>query len=229
MCGPSDQQVRDAASQDMFTNLLMGNYSSRFGAQSQTLQTLNSIYTPIAQAGPSQQGFSAPMLAALNTQSEEGVGANYAKATRALDTQIGAQGGGNQYLPNGAQDQLKSQIATAAAAEQSQEQLAITKANYAQGNQNWKEATAGLQGLVNQYNPDAGSAIKSAEQGFGMDTQVQNMRNQEQMDIASGITGLATSFIGGGLGNLAKAGEATAGEQAGNFFSGGLKGLLGNG
>lgn len=230
MCGPSSSEEALAGQETMFSNLLMGEYSSRFGAQSKVLQNLDNLFTPIAEAGPDQQGMGPQELAALRTQSSEGTAAQYAKAERALGNQISAQGGGSAVLPSGASDTLKSQIASAAAAQQSSQDLAITEADYSLGRQNWEKATAGLNALSQEYNPGAiaGEAMNANQGAFGEQNQVQSMKNQEMADIVGGITSLGTSFLTGGLSNLApKGGGASFGEQVGNFFSGGLQGLQG--
>lgn len=179
--------------------MLQANYSQNFGAQSAALQNLNNIFTPIAEAGPNQQGFNAQQLAAYNTQIGEGVGQNYAKASQALNTQLASQGGGNEFLPSGAAGALKSNLATAAANQQSQEQLAVTQANYATGRQNWQQATAGLNALVGEYNPNAiaGQATGATQGAFQDQTKVQDMKNQEVASIVGGITGLATGGLSG--------------------------------
>jgi hypothetical protein len=197
---------------------------------------LSNLFTPIAEAGPDQQGFGARELAALNTESGEGVGRNYAKATQSLNTVLGSRGGGNEMLPTGSEGQLRAAMASSAANQMSSEQLGITRANYGQGRENWREATAGLNALGQEYNPNAvaGEATSAGGQAFGEATKVQEMKNQKEMAIAGGITSLAAgvatggaSFLAGGLGNLDTQGTSSGGEQVGNFFSGGFKGLMG--
>jgi hypothetical protein len=193
---------------------------------------LNNLFTPIAEAGPNQQGFSGPELAALNTQVGEGVGQNYAKASQALNTQLSAQGGGNEYLPSGASAALKSNLASAAANQQSQEQLGVTEANYAQGRQNWQQATGGLNALAQEYNPTAiaGATNTASQNAFGQASQIQQMKNQEESEIAGGIMSLGTGFLTGGLSNLASGGAQAGSETGGGleqFFSGGLSSLAG--
>ncbi len=211
MCGPSQQQQSLGASETSFANLLQANYSQNFGAQSQVFQNLNNIFTPIAQAGPDQQGWGPQEAAAVNTQIGEGVGSNYAKATQALNTQLSARGGGNEYLPTGSEAALQGGVAAAAANQQSSEQLGATEANYAQGRQNWQQATAGLNALGQEYNPNAiaGEGNQANQSAFGQATKIQDMKNQEQASIAGGIAGLAmapftggTSLFGAGVGAL---------------------------
>lgn len=197
MCGPSDQEKQLNAQESKFSNMLMGNYANYFGKQSAVLDNLNNYLTPIAEAGPTQQGWAAPEVAAVNTQIGETTGQNYAKAAQALGNQLSAEGGGNAYLPSGAANTLKAQIATAAAAQQSSENLAATEANYAQGRQNWQQATAGLQELGQQYNPSAiaSEASGANQSAFGQADKIQQENNQLAKDIAGGITGLAGGFL----------------------------------
>jgi hypothetical protein len=203
---------------------MMTDFSERYGAQSQVLQNLNLMLTPIAQAGPDQQGFGANELAALNTSAAEGVGANYSKATQSLNNVLAARGGGNEVLPTGSRGALQETLASAAADRMSKEQLGITEANYAQGRQNWQHATAGLSALANQYDPTAFSsgAQKGFDSAFGMASKINQENNQLGADIAGGITALAGS-VGGGIGNLDTQGTSSPLEQVGNFL-GGMKG-----
>src|SRR5260370_41312260 len=100
MCGPAPQDQRLAAQQTSLATTLAGNYNQYFANQSAVLGSLNSMLTPIAQAGPDQQGYGPRELAALNTATGEGIGADYAKASQALNTTLAARGGGNEFLPN---------------------------------------------------------------------------------------------------------------------------------
>lgn len=235
MCGPSQAQEQLAGQEASFSQLLSSNYQSRFGAQSQVLQNLNNMLTPIAQAGPDQQGFGPQELAALNTESGQGVGATYSQAQQAVQTQLASQGGGNEVLPTGASAVLRGNIANAASSELSQERLGITRANYAQGRQNWQQAEAGLHALSGEYDPNAiAGETTSANQGaFGEATKVQQMKNQRQAAIAGGIASLAgdaLTFGMGGFSNLASGGAQAGSETGGGveqFFSGGLSALHG--
>lgn len=230
MCGPSADQERIAGREDTFSSLLNSHYQKNFDAQSQILQQLTSMFTPIAQAGPDQQGFGPQELAALNTESGSGVGANYAKASQALNNTLAARGGGNEVLPTGSSAALRGQLASSAANELSQEQSAITRANYSQGRSNWSQATAGLNALAGEYNPEAiaNSASSATQSAFGDATKVQEMKNQREMAIAGGITSLASGFLTGGVSNLMSGGRQAGSETGGGaeqFFSGGLNGL----
>lgn len=218
MCGPSEEQKQLAAKEDSFASMLQTNYGANFGAQSNILSQLTNIFTPIAEAGPDQTGWGPQETAAVNTQIGEGVAANYAKATQALNTSLAARGGGNEVLPTGSEAALKGGIATAAANQQSGEQLAATEANYAQGRQNFGNATSGLNALSQEYNPNAiaGQATTAQNAAFGQETKIQDMKNQEVADIAGGIVGLGMDAATFGAGAMGGAG-----------FQGGLKALTG--
>src|SRR5258707_15868134 len=214
MCGPSGQETAIAGQQQDLSTLLSSDFSQRFGQQSAVLQNLNSMLTPIAQAGPDQQGFGASELAALGTQAAEGVGANYSKATQALQNTLAARGGGSEVLPTGARAALQGTLASSAADQMSKEQLGITEANYATGRQNWKEATAGLNALANQYDPTgfSGQAQKGFDSALGMADKINQQNNHMTADIIGGITALGGAAAGG-IGNLDTQGTSSPMEQ----------------
>src|ERR1700681_3187483 len=102
MCGPSNSMTAIAGQQQSLSSTLQADYNQQFANQSGVLQNLNNIFTPIAEAGPSQTGWSPQETAAINTQIGEGVGGNYAKASQALNNQLATRGGGSEMLPTGA-------------------------------------------------------------------------------------------------------------------------------
>lgn len=228
MCGPSHAQETTFGNEQALSTLLAANYNQRFADQSQLISSLKDQLTPIVNAGPDQQGMGPQELAALNTQAGEAVGQNYAKATSALNNQLAVRGGGAGDVTSGAEGQLKAELASAGAQQASNESLAITKANYDLGRQKWQQATSGLNALVGETNPDnLGQLASGANQAaFGEATKIQQMKNQKEAAIMSGITSLAVdaaTFGAGGIANLG-AGESF-GEGLGDFFKGGISGL----
>lgn len=203
MCGPSSQMESAQSQTASMASTLSANYNQYFASQSSILGNLTNMLTPIAQAGPDQQGFGANELVALSTAANQGVGQNYAKATQALNNQLAAQGGGNSAATNfGAKAALQGQLAASAANQMSSQQAQLTEANYATGRNNYQSAVAGLSGLASQYNAgQIGSEATSAlGQSFSEANTIQQQKNQEQADIAGGIAGLATGVATGGLG-----------------------------
>lgn len=218
MCGPSNEEKAAQATQNSITSTLRANYNEYFSKQSGVLDKINGILTPIAQAGPDQQGIGPQELAALNTGAREGVGQNYGKATQALNNTLAARGGGNEFLPTGARAALQGSLASAAANESSRDQLNITKANYDIGRSNFNNATAGLNALAAGYNPTAlGNQMSgSNEANFTMASKINQENNQMEADIVGGVTSLGMDALTFG-----------AGAMGGKGFAGGVKALSG--
>jgi hypothetical protein len=215
MCGPTGQEKQIADQQQAYSTVVQNNYKTLFGEQQGVMSNLNNIFTPIAEAGPSQTGFSGGELAALNTQALDTTGANYANAARSLGGQLaGRSTAAGETGPTMA---LKSQLASASAGQLSNEQLGITQADYAQGNQNWRAATGGLQALNTSYQSgEAGqSGTEANKSAFGEADEIAQQQAQADQAIAGGITSLAGSALTFG------AGAATGG------FAGGMQALAG--
>ena len=213
MCGPTGQEQQEANQSQAYATTVQNNYKTLFGEQQGVMSNLNNIFTPIAEAGPSQTGFSGGELAALNTQALDTTGANYANAARALGGQLaGRSTAAGETGPTMA---LKSQLASSAAGQLSNEQLGITQANYAQGNQNWKEATGGLQALNNSYQSVAAgnSGTQANQAAFGEADEIAQQEAQEDQAIAGGITSVAEAGLTGGA-------SLAAGGGASGFLSG---------
>ena len=153
MCGASAQQNEVYQQQANFLKTLQQSYATQFAGQQAILGQLNATFQPILASGPSQQGFSPGELAALNTQAIEGVGQNYAGLQKTLANNLAAQGGGNVFLPSGANVQLQSQLGQSAANQLSREETGIQLENWAQGRQNFAQAAGALGGVSAQMNP----------------------------------------------------------------------------
>lgn len=227
MCGPSGNEKSLEGQQAQFSQTLQNSYQNLFGEQQGVLQNLNNIYSPIAEAGPSQQGFSPQQLAAENTQAIDTTGQNYASAARAINGQLAGRGG-DSGLESGVDAQLKGNLASTAAGTLSNEQLGITNANYAQGNKNWQDATAGLQALGTQYSPNAAATagIGANTSAFSESNQIAQQEAQEQQAIGSAIGVGAEALTGGISGGLTALNASPAGaSQPGAFTQGFLSGF----
>jgi hypothetical protein len=104
---------------------------------------------------------------------------------------------------------LKGQLASSAAGQLSGEELGITQADYAQGNQNFQQATGGLAALNNSYQTNsAGESGTSANKSaFGEADEIAQQEAQEDQAIAGGITSVAMGAAtfgaaGGGMAGL---------------------------
>ncbi len=197
MCGPSNQSQQLAGSAQSLAGIMSANYNQRFGDQSALLNSLSNVLTPISQAGPSQQGYSAGEQAVLNTQAINSAGAAAKNAAQATQGALAGRGG-SSGLQSGVDAQIIAGQKSASAGQLANAQLAIQNANYAQGNKNWQEANAGLNALSQQYNPAAfGAQASSANSNaFQEADTIQQEKNQKEAEIAGGITSLAGDFTG---------------------------------
>lgn len=202
MCGPSTSEKNLEGSEQSFMQTLQSNYAQNFADQAGVLANLNQTLSPIVAAGPNQTGFSAAENAALNTQAIDTTGANYANAQKALNT---ANAGRDQGTSgeSGVSQQLNEALASQESGQLSNEQLGITESNYATGRSNFQNAVGGEQTLAQIYNPNAiGGLANQANTGaFGEANTITTQENQEQNEIASGITSLALTGATGGFGN----------------------------
>ena len=222
--GASAQQTDIGQSQQNFTNQLMANYGQQFQNQNAILGTLQNSLNPIVQAGPNQFGFSKAETNNLNSQALQGTGQQYANASKALGQQQAAQGGGNSYLPTGAQAQQQAGLAASAANQTSNQLMGVQQAGYQQGYNQYQSAVGQLGGVAGMYNPTgyAGEANTSGANAANTANTVAQMNNAASpWNLVGGILGGAVS---GGLGNLDTTGGSSFGEQLSNFGLGALGG-----
>jgi hypothetical protein len=212
MCGPSQQEYNAQEQESSFMQDYADAFNTRQASQTSLLNTINNTLNPILQAGPNQQGFSAPELASYDTEALDTTGANYANAERALQTNQSAAG--DSTVESGVQQQQKGALASEAAGTTSNEELGITEANYAQGRRNFENAVQGEDTVAQLENPTAyGNLTQTANStDFNESSQINQQANQEEADIAGGLTSLAGSgmsmmsggMFGGGGGQAAE-------------------------
>jgi len=155
MCGATSAQEQLQTEQTAFYAQATQEAATTFSEQQAVLAQMQAIYDPILAKGPNQKGFSTEEENDLNAQAVEGTARNYKQAATAVNEQLGAEGGGNIPLTTGAQTQLKSETAAAAAQQESSEQSQIEQADYAQGYSEFQGATSALENVSGQYNPTA--------------------------------------------------------------------------
>ncbi len=200
--GASAQQTDIANSQQNFTNQLMSNYSQQFQNQNAILGTLQNSLNPIVQAGPNQFGFSTAETNNLNAQALQGTGQQYANASKALGQQQAAQGGGNSYLPTGAQAQQQAGLAAGAANQASNQLLGIQQAGYQQGYNQYQSAVGQLGGVAGMYNPNGVASGANSAGGVANSeaNQVAQLNNEASpWNLVGGLLGGAASTVASGL------------------------------
>lgn len=198
MCGASDQQKQIEASQQQFYDTLTSEYRTAFGESQGILNNLTASFEPILKAGINQEGFSAAELNNLNSQAVTGTGANYAKAADALAKAQAAGGGGNTYIPTGAKIQQQEELASSAAANESNIESNIVAENYATGRSNYLTAASGLGETAGLLNP-TGMANAATGAGSAASTTANEITqaNNSWMQLVSAGLGAAGTAMSG--------------------------------
>jgi len=218
--GPT-QSAQDFASRQNQLALTMGqDFSQRFGEQSDIFKNINRQLAPIANLGPSNQGFSPQELAAMNTQAINTSGAAARNAQQAVaGTLAGQGGGGTSGLVSGIQEQIRGTIASSAANQLAGAENEITQRNYETGRENFWRATSGEQSLANAENPTpygqmAESTLNEAQKSAAQIDAEKQARANSWGGLAKGIIGAGLNVATGGMSGLATRAISTAK----NFF-----------
>jgi hypothetical protein len=229
--GPSTAMKENSAEQASLAREFMADYGQRFGEESAIFNQLRSSYAPLIAAGPGQQGFTSPVLAALNTQAINSSAVANRNAQQAV-ANFGAGRASDSGLKSGVQQQLEASVASNSANQLATAQNQITQANYTTGQQNYWRALGGIDSLAGKENSSATGNLASSQlsSSFGAATKVNDEINAQKAALAGGIASLgidAATFGMGGIANLG-AGESF-GEGAKDFLKGGVGALSGQG
>jgi hypothetical protein len=169
------------------------------------------------QAGPNQTGFSAQEDAALNTNAIDTTGAAAANVERTIGNETAGRNDSGNLPESGVDQGLKENAASAAAGQTASEELGITEADYATGRANFNAATSAEEGVAGQYGSGASSTMSGANEAnknaFGEESEITQQQDQEEADIAGGVTSLAEAGLTGGM----------------SLAAGGLSGFTGSG
>lgn len=212
MCGATAAQEQLQVKQANFYDQMTASYKTVFGKQQVILDTLTSMFKPILDKGPNQRGISPEARTSMETASIENVGHNYAHAEKELQEQIAARGG-NDFLPQGGDLQLHSDISTLAAADRASQQNKIEQADWATGRDLWKHATGVLGDVASQLNPNATSTAATGAGSAAAETanQIAMASNSMWGSVIGGLSGIAGAAVGGWA-----QGKAGGGKSGGN-------------
>lgn len=202
MCGPTDAEAELQQNQIDFYHRLAAQDTAVFGQDQSILNQLQSVYAPILAAGPSQYGYTPDQENVLKTQAATGTAQAYQQASRALTEKQAALGGGDTYLPSGVNMQQQAQLASAAAAQRANQNLAIKTQGYEQGNKNFMAATNALLNTSGQLNP-TGYAGVSNTGGSDAASTAETLAAQQTSWMAP-VLGAVGSVAGAGLGGYLK-------------------------
>ena len=217
-CGTHGAENAAAASQTSFTNSMLSQASSVFGADNGVFNSMKNAYSQLLAAGPSQQGFSAQQQSAMNASAITN-GANQTRFAMAsvAGKQAGA-GGGNVPNASGIGSGDRAAVAEEGAASTAAALNKIQQENYTQGNINWKTAGEELSKAPSVYGNLEG-VDRAAQTGLS-----KNMANAQAADAASNwwvkpvegaVMGGISAFTGGIGGGLAKMAMGGAAPSAG--------------
>lgn len=196
MCGASSEQKNLANEQAAYYQTLTKQANEEFGMASDVFNEISSIYGPIFQKGPNQEGFSQGELNTLNSAASTGVGKAFAAADTAAKENLAAEGGGNNLLPSGTEAKLAEGLTTAGASQLAGEENQIQQADYQQGYNEFQAATSALMGSPNLFG--------TANSGAGVATGGGEAANQTFNDIAQENASPFNAVVGA-LGGIAGA------------------------
>lgn len=176
-----------------FSNNLMQDFQTQYGAQSSVLNYLTGILKPMLEAGG--QGFSPQTLAAMRTGAADTTAQQYQNAAKALQTRQAVNGGAG--LPSGVNAQQQEELAQAAAGQNATAQENISMANEQQRERNLEFGTNALMGIAGEQNPlgYAGAADNAGR----TQADIENANTQQD---ANSFTGSFKKGIGSSLGSL---------------------------
>jgi hypothetical protein len=210
MSGPSSQQLQLQTDQLDFYQQGMQEAAATFGEDQSLLSQMEAVYQPILAKGPNTNAFAGAEQNALDAQAIEGTASNYTQAARAVGEETAAEGGGNNPLPSGASEQLKGEVATRAAGQESSEEEQILEAGYAQGEKEFENAGNELATVSGQLNP-VGYANAATGEGNAAETtanQINKERNSWMAPVLGALGSLGSRLGGGGGGGGKGAGSA---------------------
>lgn len=197
--GAPSGQTALADSQTSYYNNLTQEQSTMFSQDQALFKSLQAEFLPIFNKGPNQMGFSDAELATLNAQSTTGAGQAYKAESAALGGKIGAEGGGNINVKQGANDELHQQLAVSAGDLTAQELTQIQEAGYNQGYNQWLAAASGLSQASAVMNPSTAAAGAATGAGSAASSTWTNIaaENNSWMNLVSAGLGAVGTAVGG--------------------------------
>lgn len=201
MCGPTpeqtelqDQQIDAYQEANQLTQEQYADYKAITGP-------LTAKFSSIFNQGPNQKGFSTAEENDLKAQTVEGTAENYSSASRAVNEKLAAEGGGDNPLPSGSQEQLKEEVAQSSAQEQSKEETGVDEADWNQGYQEWMSSAEGLQAIAAGASPVSYENAATGA-GEGADAEANAIASEEDQWISAvggAVGAVGAGWAGGGF------------------------------
>jgi hypothetical protein len=210
-CGPTSGQNQSLAADQAFQSTLKNSYATEFGDNVALMNNLTTNLGQIVAAGPGQQGYTAPELAAQNSQAINAAAAGNQKLQTAIGENAAAHGGGAPGVESGVEQAEKAAAATAEDTGLSNTEANITNANYATGRQNYWSAVQGTEAAPGAFeNPlnSAASGVNSANEIGGQEANsvASSSLGNELLGLGEGLAGDVSTVAGGYLAGKNKSG-----------------------
>lgn len=202
MCGATSEQKDAAAQSALLSKEMAADFATTFKENQAILGSLKTALEPIISAGPNQEGFSAPELAALRGQATDLTAQAANSAEIASGAKAAAAGGGREAIPSGAQMQIDAMINNSAGQNLANEQRQITTQDYQTGRENFFKAEGDLASAPGQLENPATAAGSAATNSA-----------TSAMDAATQIQQADDSWMGPVFGMLGSLGGAALGRK----------------
>jgi hypothetical protein len=203
MCSASKQEKAAAANAATLSNTMTQQAQQVFGDSNAVFNTMNNSYQSVVNAGPSQEGYSAAQMSALNSAVITNNAQQYKNVSGAAriaqSGQVGAGGAG--AVNSGATESQNLGIAEAAAQSTAAGLNQNVQNDWAQGNQNYWNAAKGETTLPGVFDPatQAGTAATGSTTANFEDAQQMDTQNHQWV---SSVVGLAGGVIGANPKNI---------------------------
>jgi hypothetical protein len=204
-CGATPQQKEIADAQQGLMKQMMDQSQQIFGHSSSVFNDLFNTFAPTIAAGPNQEGFSATEKSALNSAAITNTGEAYIHASRAAKEAEAAVGGGNTYLPGGADIGINTSVANEGARQTASALNQIDQADYSVGRQSYVEAVKGIESAPSVFNPATEGGNAATNSGSAAAKTANDIATQDSAwvtSVAGALGGIAGTVATGGLKNL---------------------------
>jgi hypothetical protein len=206
-CGATASQVAIGKSQQALMDQLTDQSKDIFGSSSTVFNDLLNTFAPTVAAGPNQRGFSATEKSSLDSSAITNTGEAYTHASRAAKEAEAAVGGGNTYLPGGADIGINTSVANEGAKQTASALNQIDQADFATGRQNYENAVKGIESAPSVFNPatEGGSAAtNSGEAAAKTANDIATQDNSWVTAVTGALGGIVGDVATGGMSALAK-------------------------
>lgn len=234
MKGATSDQKSLANDALKFYQTMQSNYSTVFADATNILGSLQASLNPVIKKGMNQYGFSNPEDAALRSMATNETAIQSRNTMQAAGERMAATGrsigggagiGGEEALPSGTFDKIRGQIATKFGEDEANKQLGITEAGYAQGRQNFINATEIMSSAPGKlFQPAIGMSEVATKAGESAQDAANTVAKADrEASPWSTIGGLVGGAAGAFLGPIG----SSIGSKVGSFLGGAASGSNG--